>query len=98
MKRKVLIGVVVVIVVGGAAALLIRHFTRPNTPSDELALYGNVDLRQVELAFNNNERVAAVLVQEGDRVRAGQVLARLDESRLAPQVAQADAQRAAQAA
>ncbi len=63
----------------------------------ELRLYGNVDLRQVELPFNDSERVAAVLVQEGDRVSAGQVLARLDTSRLAPQVAKAEADLAAQA-
>jgi len=62
----------------------------------ELALYGNVDLRQVQLAFNNSERIVAVLVQEGDRVRRGQVLARLDTSRLQPQVAQAEAQATAQ--
>jgi HlyD family secretion protein len=58
-------------------------------------LYGNVDLRQVALAFNNSERIAAVLVQEGDRVQRGQVLARLDGSRLEPQVAQAEARVAA---
>jgi HlyD family secretion protein len=55
-----------------------------------------VDLRQVQLAFNNSERITYVLVQEGDRVRRGQVLARLDTSRLEPQVAQAEAQVAAQ--
>jgi HlyD family secretion protein len=59
-------------------------------------LYGNVDLRQVELAFNNNERIAAVLVQEGDRVKRGQLLARLDTRRLEPQVAEAEATAAAQ--
>ena len=59
-------------------------------------LYGNIDLRQVELAFNNNGRIAAVLVQEGDHVRKGQLLAQLDTSRLEPQVAQAAAQAAAQ--
>ena len=32
-----------------------------------------------------------MLVQEGDRVKGGQVLARLDTSRLAPQVAKAEA-------
>jgi HlyD family secretion protein len=61
-----------------------------------LVLYGDVDLRQVELAFNNSERIAAVLVQEGDRVKRGQVLARLDASRLEPQVAEAEATAAAQ--
>ena len=96
MKKATLI--LVLLLLGGACAVLIWRLSRPRAPSDELKLYGNVDLRQIELAFNLNERIAAVLVQEGDRVRAGQVLARLDESRLAPQVAQAEAQRAAQAA
>ena len=64
--------------------------------SKELVLFGNVDLRQVQLSFNNSERIAAVLVQEGDRVRRGQVLARLYTSRLEPQLAQAVAQAAAQ--
>jgi len=70
--------------------------TRRREPAAELVLYGNVDLRQVELAFNGAEPVAAVLVTEGDRVVRGQVLARLDTGRLAPQVAQAAAQVAAQ--
>ena len=65
-------------------------------PTQELILYGNVDLRQVQLAFNNSERIAAVLVQEGDHVKKNQVLARLDTRRLQPQVAQAAAQVAAQ--
>jgi HlyD family secretion protein len=64
-----------------------------------LVLFGNVDLRQVELAFNNSERIAEVLVEEGDTVARGQVLARLDTSRLKPETAEAaaevDAQRAA---
>jgi len=50
----------------------------------------------VQLSFNNSERIAAVLVQEGDRVRQGQLVARLDTRRLEPQVAQAEAQVAAQ--
>jgi len=62
----------------------------------ELELYGNIDLRQVDLPFNGSERVAEVLVQEGDHVTRGQVLARLDTSRLAPQVAKAEADLAAQ--
>jgi HlyD family secretion protein len=62
----------------------------------DLVLYGNVDLRQVELAFTNNERIAAVLVQEGDRVKRGQLLARVDARRLEPQVSEAEATAAAQ--
>ena len=76
-------------------AVLWWQFGRPRAPHN-LVLYGNVDLRQVDLPFNDSERIAAVLVQEGDHVRAGQVLARLDTSRLEPQVAKAEAQVAAQ--
>jgi HlyD family secretion protein len=71
---------------------------RPEKPPEHLVLYGNVDLRQIELAFNNNERIAAVLVQEGDKVRKGQVLARLDTSRLRPQEAEMEGTLAAQQA
>src|SRR6516162_320323 len=93
MKRKLLIIVVILLVAAASVSWWI--FERHGSPR-ELVLYGNIDLRQVQLAFNNSERIAAVLVQEGDHVRKGQVLARLDTSRLEPQVAQAAAQAAAQ--
>ena len=94
MKRTVLI-VLFVLLVGATAGLTwwLIHGTSENR---ELVLHGNVDLRQVQLSFNNSERIAAVLVQEGDRVRQGQILARLDTSRLLPQTAQVEAQTAAQ--
>jgi len=46
--------------------------------SDTLTLYGNVDIRQVTLAFENADRVVEMDVEEGDHVNAGQVLAKLD--------------------
>jgi membrane fusion protein PltH len=93
MKQTRLILAVIVLV---AAAVLTWWFFQRQDNARELVLYGNLDLRQVQLAFNNSERIAAVLVQEGDHVRKGQVLARLDTSRLEPQVAQAAAEAAAQ--
>jgi HlyD family secretion protein len=94
MKRTILI-VLFILVIGAAAGLAWWLTQRESTPRD-LVLYGNVDLRQVQLSFNNSERIATVLVQEGDRVRQGQLLARLDTRRLEPRVAQAEAQAAAQ--
>jgi len=35
--------------------------------TNELLLYGNVDIRQVEPAFNDTKRVTDLLVEEGDR-------------------------------
>jgi HlyD family secretion protein len=49
-----------------------------NDPNAALSLSGNVDVHQVELAFRVSGRIAAVKVQEGDKVSAGQVLAELD--------------------
>jgi HlyD family secretion protein len=94
MKRMVLI--ILLIAVVGAAAGLMWWLGRRDSAARELVLHGNVDLRQVQLSFNNSERIADVLVQEGDRVRQGQLVARLDTSRLEPQVAQAEAQAVAQ--
>jgi HlyD family secretion protein len=94
MKRGIFILVALAIIaIAAGFAWWMNH--RENLPR-ELLLYGNIDLRQVQLSFNNSERVAEVLVQEGDRVRRGQVLARLDTRRLEPQVAQAKAQAEAQ--
>lgn len=87
------------IVVAVAAVLLIAFviylFTR-GADSDALVLHGNVDIRQVELPFAESERIAEVLVREGDHVEAGQVVARLQTERLVPRVQQAEAQLAAQ--
>lgn len=63
---------------------------------NERVLRGNIDIRQVELAFNASGRVDQVLVQEGDRVAKGQLLARLDTERLMLQRAQAEGLAAAQ--
>lgn len=88
MKRMWTVGLVIAI----AAAVVIGWWLlHRRSPAHELTLYGDVDLRQVQLGFNATERISEVLAQEGDRVRPGQVLARLDVTRLAPQAAQADA-------
>jgi HlyD family secretion protein len=94
MKRMMVSGVVIAVIglAAGAAWWLNRRDAGPR----RLVMYGNVDLRQVQLSFNNSERIAAVLVHEGDRVRQGQVLAQLDTRRLEPQLAEAEAQAAAQ--
>lgn len=54
----------------------------PQTDTGVLTLYGNVDIREVELAFKDTERISAVFVQEGDQVLKGQVLAEQETDRL----------------
>lgn len=55
-------------------------------------LHGNVDIRQIALAFDGSGRVAELRVEEGGRVHAGDVLAVLDTRTLALQAEQAQAQ------
>jgi len=62
------------------------------TGDDQSVLYGNVEIREAQLAFNGSEHLAEVLVEEGDRVKAGQVLARLHTELLTRTLEQARAQ------
>lgn len=93
-SRSILAVVIVAALAVGAAWWI----WRPRAATDLLTLSGNVDLRQVELAFNGADRIQSVLVQEGDRVVKGQRLAELDIGRLTPAAAQAEGQSLAQAA
>lgn len=45
---------------------------------ESFVLYGNVDIRQVALGFRVNGRLSEVFVDEGDTIRRGAPLARLD--------------------
>lgn len=64
---------------------------KPKAEADHLTLYGNVDIREAQMTFNGSEHVAQILVQEGDTVHKGQLLARLDTPLLEAQLAQAEA-------
>lgn len=57
----------------------------------QLVLYGNVDIRQISLAFDNGGRIAALRAEEGDRVTAGQVIGLLDTKTLEIQARQQEA-------
>lgn len=89
MKKAVLIVVVLALLaVGGWYGWQRLH------PAQQQAsvFYGNIDVRQVSLAFEGSGRVAQVRVEEGDRVKAGQPLAVLDTRTLQLQAEQAQAQ------
>ena len=86
MKRPfILVGILLII---GAAAGSAWWWRQPrNLPGSALTLYGNIEIRDARLAFNEQELVAAVEAEEGDTVSAGQVLARLRSDRLKDQLA-----------
>ena len=57
----------------------------------DLTLYGNVDIREVDMAFRVSGRIASIAVEEGDTVRKGDVLAQLDTASLDSRIGEADA-------
>ncbi|HZZ71554.1 MAG TPA: secretion protein HlyD [Pirellulales bacterium] len=68
----------VVLALGGLFAW--RYFQTPAEIANSLVLPGNVDVRQVNLAFKVGGRIETLEVDEGDAVKAGQVLATLDKT------------------
>ena len=94
--KRVRIVILVLLVSGMAAGFWFWQHRELGAAEDRLHLFGNVDIRQVQLAFNGNERIAALLVEEGGRVKTGQLLARLDTQRLEPKAASREAQVQAQ--
>ena len=96
MQRKTFLITIAVLALGaaGAAAWYFTNHRAANTAG--LVLFGNVDIRQVQLAFNGSERIAQMQAREGDVVRKGQLLATLDTVRLAHSVDLQQAQFASQ--
>ena len=92
MKKPI---VMIVLLAAVAACWYGWQHWRPHG-QDAGVFYGNIDVRQVSLAFEGSGRVAQVGVEEGDRVQPGQVLAVLDTRTLALQADQAAAQLRAQ--
>jgi len=90
MNRKILAGVAIAVVgVVGVSAWL---WSGNSSQKNDITLLGNVDIRQVSLAFQDSERIVEMRVEEGAKVTAGQVLAVLDTRTLELQAAQTEAQ------
>ena len=79
MKPKLFLVVAVIVLLAGLAGGGWYWYERQHSAvGDTLVLHGNVDIREVQLAFNASDRIERILVREGDRVTAGQLLALLD--------------------
>ncbi len=65
---------------------------RERRREQKLALYGNIDLREVHLGFRVPGRVKEVLKEEGNTVKAGELVASLDDEPNRREVQEAEAQ------
>lgn len=85
----VLVAAVVLLLALSAIGLL--FWRSKAAPRRELVLYGNVDVRQVDVGFNDAGRVEHMLVEEGEAVREGELIAELDAARYRAEVNDAEA-------
>jgi len=83
---------------GAAGYYYLGPLYQQPSSGDGLVLYGNIDIREADLAFNVGGRIERMLVEEGDVVERGQLLATLDDSLYRAEVESAEAQVAAQQA
>lgn len=74
--KKFAILIVLILLIGGTYAYF--HRNKPNP--DELSLYGNIEIRQVDLSFRVEGKIAKMLVEEGDYVKKGQLLGYLEDA------------------
>lgn len=91
MKRIVIVIISLVILIAVAVGLFAIFHERKNP--HELVLYGNVDVRQVDIGFRVSGRVARLLYEEGDFVPQGSLMAVLEKSPYDSQISQASANR-----
>jgi HlyD family secretion protein len=82
MKKRILI-IILILAAAGAAAWVFRGMGKP--PADRLVLSGNIELTEINIAFKTAGRLVERTVDEGDTVKKGQIIARLDRDQLLAQ-------------
>ncbi len=75
MRRRVAFIAIAIAAIGAAGWLIEQRLIATPPPG---TLYGNVEIRQVDLSFNAEGTVIAMTKHEGDRVRQGETIAELD--------------------
>ncbi|CAK0761191.1 HlyD family secretion protein [Gammaproteobacteria bacterium] len=90
--RKILLFLVLM---GGIGALVLKFMPRPPSP---IVAAGTIEARTIRVGSKVGGRIAMVHMQEGDRVRAGDLLVEFEAVGLAAELDQARAQRAEAAA
>lgn len=79
MKRTVLVSVIVVAITAIVISLI--HFAfEEKQDQNVITLYGNVDVRQVDIGFRVPGLVTQLMFEEGDRVNAGDLMTVLDST------------------
>ncbi len=88
-KSRSVAGAVAAVMLLGGAIWGLRYALHPAHSGNSLTLYGNVDIREAQPAFNDNGPITEMYVLEGATVKKGDLIARIDDSRYAASLARA---------
>lgn len=86
MRRVILIGILVLVV---ALAIARYFYVHRQESSETITLYGNVDVRQVDIGFRVSGRVVGMPYDEGELIAPGTLIAELDNQPYEDQVREA---------
>ena len=86
MKKKILILTALLLFVSGLSYYFSRAEQIEAQKATELKLSGNVDVREVTLAFSQSGRISEIFFEEGDAVAKDQLLAKLDSREIELQI------------
>ncbi|NOX94862.1 MAG: hypothetical protein GXP04_07120 [Alphaproteobacteria bacterium] len=76
--KKIFIGFTAIVFVVAASYVAYGAWKNEQSQSNAIVLYGNIDIREANLAFNISGRIDKMLLEEGDSVDPGQHLASLE--------------------
>lgn len=79
MKKKIIALVLIILIAILISGVSIFNKNK-NANATELTLYGNIEIRQVDLSFQVPGLVSKLLKEEGDTVKKGELVAVMDES------------------
>ncbi len=79
MKKNIIFVVLILIFAAIVIALIDRAY-RDKKDQNEITLYGNVDVRQVDIGFRVSGQVTRLLYEEGDKVPEGALMCTLDNT------------------
>ena len=78
MEKKKIIALVLIILITGLCFFIYK--ANKKDTSNELTLFGNIEIRQIDLSFQVPGLVSKLLKEEGDTVKKGELIAVMDES------------------
>lgn len=78
-KKNIFIAVIFIILTGVIIALIDFAYRERENPG-EITLYGNVDVRQVDIGFRVSGQVTQLMFEEGDQVPQGTLMCTLDNT------------------